>query len=292
MKKILYTLVALAFSSATFAQMFGSNAVKSDEFYPGAIFSEQSLKGLNPAKIATTTNKTDVILPLSLLEYPFTISDYSKESWNKIIEKYYPKLSESDSNESFYFSTPSKVNSLKYYDKAYNTYEAIKHFFGVDAITTKNIFFGKSEQIIYSLSIDIPEDGKFISDKEYEKIKGQNPIVINQINFGKRADILVASNQDEVSIRRAFSIYKDKETNRYEEARKLLADASIQLIFFGKNSIDISELTNEEIILAYIAFITKPAIKEDYFFPISYGGAVLNSNNAYYESDIMKDTYK
>lgn len=293
MKKIIYTLVALAFSSATFAQFSKGNAVKSDEFYPGAIFNEKSLKGLEPQKLLTATETSVVILPSSLLEDSFEISDYSKENWHAIIDKYYAKLSKATQNESFSFSTPSQVYSLKYLDKDYNTYESIKNYFGVEEITSKNLFFGKSEQILFSfLVIDpINKEDRYISKEALEKIKEQDPILIQSVSFGKRADILIASNKLDTEIRTAFNIYRSKETQRYKEADQILADASVHIILFGKNNIDTSNLTNQEIILAYIDFITKPAVKEDYYYPIKYEGLHLN-NRMIYQSDIMQDSYK
>ncbi|MDM1514656.1 hypothetical protein HX055_18235, partial [Myroides odoratimimus] len=114
MKKILYTLVALAFSSATFAQPY---PIKSDGFYQGAIFNEKSLKSTEPKRLATATETSHVLLPSFLGELAFEISDYSKDHWHSIIDKHYTKLAESNNNEGFSFSSPSQVNSLKYVDK-------------------------------------------------------------------------------------------------------------------------------------------------------------------------------
>lgn len=292
MKKILYTLVALAFSSATFAQTFGSNTVKSEEFYPGAIFNEKSLKSTEPKRLATATETSHVLLPSFLGELAFEISDYSKDHWHSIIDKHYTKLAESNNNEGFSFSSPSQVNSLKYVDKAYNTYEALKNYFGVEKITSKNLFFGKSEQILFSLNIVDPinKEGRYISKEALKNIESQDPILVTSISFGKRADILIESNQSRENVTKAFNIYSHKETQQYEEANQILYDASIHMIFFGQNSIDVSDLTNQEMILKYIEFITKPATKEDYYFPIRYNGIHLN-NRGNYESDIMQDTY-
>lgn len=285
MKKIIYTLVALAFSSATFAQEY-NHAVKSEEFYPGAIFNEKSLKGIEPQKLLTAT-EASMVVP-SIAELPFEISNYSKENWHAIIDKYYTELSGDIQNQSFSFSTPSQVGSLQSLDMHYNTYESIKNYFGVDAITSKNLFFGKSEQILFSLEIADPinGEGRYISKEALEKIKDQDPILIQSIGFGKRADILIASNKLDTEIRTAFSIYRSKETQRYKEAEQILADASVHIILFGKNNIDTASLTNQEIILAYIDFITKPAVKEDYYYPIRYGGMHLNTRMLY-KNDFM-----
>ncbi|MFG0592286.1 hypothetical protein ACF8C4_14290 [Myroides odoratimimus] len=284
MKKILYTLVALAFSSATFAQTFGSNAVKSEEFYPGAIFSENSLTSSEVKKIAIT-DKALVIVP-SVAIKSFEITDTSKESWLKKLEELYPLIAQQQQNVSFSFNTPSEVD-LKVLDKYYNTYDAAKHYYGIEK-SSKKIYRSIGERITYSLDMDIP--GSYITDEKYNEIKNQSPILIASTYFGRRADLLIESAQQGNNIRTAFNIYKDKDTNRYNEAKEILYDASIHMIFFGQNSIDVSDLTNQEMILKYIEFITKPATKEDYYFPIRYNGIHLN-NRGNYESDIMQDTY-
>ncbi|MEK6508457.1 hypothetical protein [Myroides sp. C4067] len=279
MKKILYTLVALAFSSATFAQ---SNYVtKSDEFYQGAIFSEKSLTSSEVKKIAIT-DKALVIVP-SVAIKSFEITDTSKESWLKKLEELYPIIAQQQQNVSFSFNTPSEVD-LKGLDKYYNTYDAAKHYYGIEK-SSKKIYRSIGERITYSLDMDIP--GSYITDEKYNEIKNQSPILIASTYFGRRADLLIESVQQGDNIRTAFNIYKDKDTNRYNEAREILADASVHVLFFGKNSIDTSDLTNEELILAYIKFITSPLTKEDYLYPIKYE-AIHLKDNSLFTSELMK----
>ncbi|MDM1456917.1 hypothetical protein HX025_09695 [Myroides odoratimimus] len=283
MKKILYTLVALAFSSATFAQPY---VTKTEDFYPGAIFNEKSLKSAEPKLLAHTTEKITYSSGNPFIVFEMT--DFSKEAWEKKLLEIYPNMSEGTQLESFKFNTPNKIENLKLIDKAYNTYNAIKDYYNIEQKSSKNIFFGRTEVIAYSLDQDLP--GSHISKTELDKIKDQDPIVLIGISFGKKADILIESNQSQQQINSAFNIYKDKNTSRYNEAREILADASVHILFFGKNPIDTSDLTNEELILAYIKFITSPLTKEDYLYPIKYNGAHLN-NRVYYQSDISKDSY-
>lgn len=283
MKKILYTLVALAFSSATFAQSY---VTKTEDFYPGAIFNEKSLKSAEPKLLAHTTEKITYSSGNPFIVFEMT--DFSKEAWEKKLLEIYPTMSEGTQLESFKFNTPNKIENLKLIDKAYNTYNAIKDYYNIEQKSSKNIFFGRTEVIAYSLDQDLP--GSHISKTELDKIKDQDPIVLIGISFGKKADILIESNQSQQQINSAFNIYKDKNTSRYNEAREILADASVHILFFGKNPIDTSDLTNEELILAYIKFITSPLTKEDYLYPIKYNGAHLN-NRVYYQSDISKDSY-
>lgn len=283
MKKILYTLVALAFSSATFAQSY---VTKTEDFYPGAIFNEKSLKSVEPKLLTRTTEKITYSSGNPFIAFEMT--DFSKEAWEKKLLEIYPKMSEGTQSESFNFNTPNKVGNLKLIDKAYNTYNAIKDYYSIDQKSSKNIFFGRTEMIAYSLYQDLPD--AHISKTELDKIKDQDPIVLAGVSFGKKADIIIESNQDQQQINKAFNIYKDKDTNRYNEAREILADASVHVLFFGKNPIDTSDLTNEELILTYIKFITSPLTKEDYLYPIKYEGAHLN-NRANYQSDISTDSY-
>jgi hypothetical protein len=267
MKKIIYTLVALAFSSATFAQIY---MTKSDEFYPGAVFSKKSLTSSEVIKIGNVTHtlKIDSNSP----SIYFDLQDGSKESWQKKLEEIYPQTSTNKQNNHSYFGTPQQYNE-KGINVLYNTDNALNQYYGIDK-SSKNIYIATGELLDYYLYMTIDEP--FLTEKEKAKIESQSPVVITAIYFGKRADLLIESNQSRENITIAFNIYKSKETQRYNEADQILADASLHILCFGKNHLDISNLNNQEIILAFIDFIKKPMTKDDYLTPISYEASYLD----------------
>lgn len=142
-------------------------------------------------------------------------------------------------------------------------------------------------QVYFNVGMDIPYDGNiFINETERERFASQDPVYINSVNMGRKAVLIVESEESysniSVAIRTAFNIgLVSGELTLDSQTEEMLKNAQIYIYIIGGDGEEVAKVVTG--FSAFQEFIIKGGVysREVYGVPISFSAAYASDNSIF-----------
>ena len=277
MKKILFTL-SIAIGTSLFSQaQIKLKIVKNDSnYYIGSIISGESYK-----QDYTTEFLGDGIYKPNLSVGNFAVdaamgTKVGLKSLQEYIATFRDKVSTGSVNFSFSGLYPV-VQGEAQLDKILSTKHAAKQLLNqTDLFTKYKVYASTASVEWFSIDSDLPEDGLFLSESELEKISSKEPVAVTTAGYGRHATLIVASNQEEAQLTKAFKIIVGKDHSQYEFANSILQEAFMAIVTVGNSTVDTMGLNPQQIIEKFVDFMSRPIEDKELLSPIFFDAVYID----------------
>lgn len=286
MKKLLFTL-SIALCTSFFAQAqigtAGFKTVKNaSNYYIGSV-----LSGKSYTEDFSTNFLADVIYKPELSTsvantYSLPDTQPGLKALQDYIASFRDKIS-SSGNASFTFSSLAPIGKdPAQLDKLLSTKDAAKKLFNEPNLFSKyKVYYSSASIVWFTIDSDFPDDGKYVSDEELKKIASLDPIAVLSVAYGRTASIIVASNQEEDQLKKAFKIFQNEDQSQYELANSILQDSFMSVVVVGNTPLDTTGLNPQQIIEKYLEYMRSPIEDKELLSPISFTGVHINDNSLF-----------
>lgn len=236
--------------------------------------------------------KPEVTISFSLPIRSKTIAPTRSSFNNAIVEAIGDKDFSGKQSQVFSY----KMKEFDYYKEVNMAFGAnvnIGQLFSIDTSISSDrkqhntALFIDFSQVYFNVGMDIPYDGNiFINETERERFTNQQPVYINSVNMGRKAVLIVESEESysniSVAIRTAFNIgLVSGELTLDAETEEMLKKAQIYIYIIGGDGEEAAKVVNG--FGAFQEFIIKGGVysKEVYGVPISFSAAYASDNSMF-----------
>lgn len=236
--------------------------------------------------------KPEVTISFSLPIRSKTIAPTRSSFNNAIVEAIGDKDFSGKQSQVFSY----KMKEFDYYKEVNMAFGAnvnIGQLFSIDTSISSDrkqhntALFIDFSQVYFNVGMDIPYDGNiFINETEREHFANQQPVYINSVNMGRKAVLIVESEESysniSVAIRTAFNIgLVSGELTLDAETEEMLKKAQIYIYIIGGDGEEAAKVVNG--FGAFQEFIIKGGVysKEVYGVPISFSAAYASDNSMF-----------